>query len=128
MKLIIGGAFQGKLAYACRLTQITESQIIDGGSCPLESIYTCRCIHSFHLWVRRALREHVDLEIAVKRLLQENEEVIVITNELGYGIVPTDREDRSCREWHGRLCCTLADAAREVHRVVCGIGTVIKSD
>ena len=49
-----------------------------------------------------------------------------MTNELGYGVVPTDSFDRAYREKTGRVCCRIAKEADEVHRVVCGIGTVIK--
>ena len=30
------------------------------------------------------------------------------------------------REKTGRICCRIAKEAGEVHRVVCGLGTVIK--
>lgn len=59
-------------------------------------------------------------------LMEENPNVIIVTNELGYGIVPMERFDREYREKCGRICCELAKEANEVHRVVCGIGEVIK--
>ena len=34
--------------------------------------------------------------------------------------------NRAYREKTGRVCCQAARRASEVHRVVCGIGTVIK--
>ena len=49
-----------------------------------------------------------------------------MTNELGYGVVPVDAFDRLWREKTGRICTELAGKAEEVHRVVCGIGMVIK--
>ena len=51
---------------------------------------------------------------------------MLVTNELGYGVVPIDKFDRAYREKTGRVCCQAARRASEVHRVVCGIGTVIK--
>ena len=57
---------------------------------------------------------------------QKNPDLILVTNELGYGVVPVDRFDREYREKTGRVCCEIAKQATEVHRVICGIGTVIK--
>ena len=50
----------------------------------------------------------------------------MITNELGSGVIPADPFDRQWREASGRAACDLAKYAAQVHRVVCGIGTVIK--
>ena len=56
----------------------------------------------------------------------ENSEIVLITDEIGYGIVPADAFYREYRETHGRVCTQIAAEAKEVHRVICGIGTVIK--
>ena len=50
----------------------------------------------------------------------------LVANELGCGIVPMDPFERQFREAFGRLCCRLAQEAKEVHRVICGLGTVIR--
>ena len=62
----------------------------------------------------------------VEKLKCENSEIVLITDEIGYGIVPTDAFYREYRETHGRVCTQIAAEAKEVHRVICGIGTVIK--
>jgi adenosyl cobinamide kinase/adenosyl cobinamide phosphate guanylyltransferase len=61
-----------------------------------------------------------------KDLMERNPDVVLVSNELGYGVVPIDAFDRKYREGTGRLCCLLAKEATEVHRVVCGLGQVIK--
>ena len=61
-----------------------------------------------------------------EKLYTENPEILVITNELGSGVIPADPFDRQWREASGRAACDLAKYAAQVHRVVCGIGTVIK--
>ena len=61
-----------------------------------------------------------------EELAKKNPEVILISNELGYGVVPVDPFDRQYREAVGRTCEKLAAFAEEVHRVVCGLGLVIK--
>ena len=61
-----------------------------------------------------------------RTLLEENPELIIITNELGYGVVPVDPFDRAWREAAGRTCCVLAAEAGQVYRVICGLGQALK--
>ncbi len=126
MILIIGGAFQGKTQYARNTFQIDESQITDGRSCGRDDIFHAVMVVHFHEYVRRFMTEETYLQELPERLMKENPNVVLVTNELGYGIVPMDAFDRAFREKTGRLCCMLAKEAGQVHRVVCGIGTVIK--
>ena len=61
-----------------------------------------------------------------EQILQENPELIVVTAEVGYGLVPVDAFERQYREAVGRICTNLAACADRVDRVQCGIGTRIK--
>ena len=62
-----------------------------------------------------------------EELLRVNPDIVLISNELGYGVVPVDAFDRKYREAVGRICTKMAAAAKRVVRVTCGIGTVIKN-
>lgn len=59
-------------------------------------------------------------------LLEGKRDRIIVTDEIGYGIVPIEKQERLYREMTGRLCCILAKEAEEVWRVCCGIGQRIK--
>ena len=61
-------------------------------------------------------------------LLEKNPNMILISDEVGYGVVPVDAFDRDYRESVGRVCTQLAAKCSKVTRVVCGIGTVIKGE
>lgn len=124
MKLVIGGAYQGKRSYATEKYSIMEWA--DGRNCGFEEIFTCSGIHHFQEYVRRAVEENRDVTSLAEELAKKNRELIIVSNELGYGVVPVDAFDRRFREEHGRLCCRLAAESDEVVRVICGIGTVIK--
>ena len=126
MKLIIGGAFQGKLAYASAAAEIAPEEFADGAACGFEVLDTCRGMNHFHEYVRRYLAEGRSVEELPERIVQKNPEVVLVANELGGGIVPMDPFERQFREAFGRLCCRLAQEAKEVHRVICGLGTVIR--
>lgn len=124
MKLVIGGAFQGKSTYA-KETFPVKGVWIDGEDCAYEEIFSCGGVLHFHRLVQRFLGQR-DLDEIPRRLGQENPEIVIVSNELGCGVVPVDKFDRAFREKTGRLCTKLAAASDEVHRVVCGIGVVIK--
>ena len=126
MKLIIGGAFQGKLAYASAAAEIAPEEFADGAVCGFEVLDTCRGMNHFHEYVRRYLAEGRSVEELPERIVQKNPEVVLVANELGCGIVPMDPFERQFRQAFGRLCCRLAQEAKEVHRVICGLGTVIR--
>ena len=125
MNMVIGGAYQGKLNYAKETFQIPDGWV-DGASCTLEELAQCRGVYDFHLLIRRLLEEGQEADRLVLEAEEKNPEICIVTNELGYGVVPVDAFDRLWREKTGRICTELAGKAEEVHRVVCGIGMVIK--
>lgn len=126
MILIIGGAFQGKKEYAKKTFGLKEEEVADGACCGEEELYQAKAVLHLHEFVRRSLKEGRDIGGMAERILQKNPSVILLCNELGSGVVPVEAFDREWREATGRLCCRLAAEAEEVHRVVCGIGMVIK--
>ena len=62
----------------------------------------------------------------IESMLRSNPGLIIITDEIGGGIVPMDPKEREWREVHGRACCQLAKRADCVIRVIAGIGQRIK--
>ena len=128
MKLIIGGAFQGKKKFARTLTGISQEQMLDGKNCAYEAIFQAPGIYHFHEYVRRRIQEGLSCTELVQELVKKNPQIVIVTNELGYGVVPIEAFDRKYREDTGRLCCDLAAVSDEVWRVCCGIGTCIKGE
>ncbi|WP_310603340.1 bifunctional adenosylcobinamide kinase/adenosylcobinamide-phosphate guanylyltransferase [Anaerosporobacter sp.] len=143
MKLIIGGVAQGKLAIAKQLCESgyrTESAcstnialdvnrvltIVDENFDSIEELYTANIINHFHLIIRRLLIENIELEHITEQIVKKNPAVIIVSTEIGYGIVPMDSFEREYRERTGRICCKIVEGAEEVYRVVCGIATKMK--
>ncbi|MDE6905016.1 MAG: bifunctional adenosylcobinamide kinase/adenosylcobinamide-phosphate guanylyltransferase [Lachnospiraceae bacterium] len=124
MILVVGGANQGKTFYASEKFQI--SHWIFGGDCDMETVCLAPGICHFELLVERMIRKGENPKEFAEKLIKLNPDIIIITNELGCGLVPMDAFFRRYREEHGRVCTFLAAQAKEVHRVFCGIGTVIK--
>ena len=73
-------------------------------------------------------KKNEDVSDLAEKLIQCNPGVLLVSDEVGYGVVPMDAFDRAYREAVGRICTKLAAYSDEVTRVVCGIGTVIKHD
>ena len=64
--------------------------------------------------------------VLADKLIHQNPEIVLVSDEIGYGLVPIDAADRCYREQVGRICTELAAFSDEVVRVVMGIGTKIK--
>ena len=126
MILITGGAFQGKKAYAMEHFHLREQDMVNGVDCGETDLLQAKAVTDFQEYVRRVLKEGGDPSFLAEKLYTENPDILVITNELGSGVIPADPFDRQWREASGRAACDLAKYAAEVYRVVCGIGTVIK--
>ena len=124
MKLVIGGSFQGKLNYAKKTFGLEEW--LDGNTCSGDELFRARGIVHFHDFIKRELKAGRSVDGLAEELEEKNPDVVILSNELGYGVVPVDPFDRKYREAVGRTCEKLAAFSEEVHRVVCGIGQVIK--
>lgn len=122
--LVTGGAFQGKRGYAAKLCP--DRRWADGAVCPLEEIRSCRAVDRFHLFVRRWLETGKRKETLLREMKEISKDLILVSDEIGCGIVPVDPFERNYREAEGRIMTELAAEAEEVHRVVCGIGMRIR--
>ena len=126
MEMIIGGAYQGKAAYA--KAQFPDVDWKFGGEITEEELLKAEVILGFQEYIRKALKAGEDLTGLAEKLAQQDPDVILVSEEVGYGIVPADAFERQYREAVGRVCTALAAKSRRVTRVVCGIGTVLKDD
>lgn len=122
MKLVIGGAYQGKRSYATSQYGIQEEEWLDGKNCSEEDLLKARAVYDFHICIQR----HEQLELKIKEICEKNPRIIIVTTEVGAGVVPMNVQDRVWRERCGRICTRLAREADEVVRVCCGIGQKIK--
>lgn len=124
MKMIIGGAWQGQLEWAKEHEETKDW--IDGKNCPMETIFSCGGIFDFHEYVKRLLQEEKNTKEFINKLISLNPGIVIVSNEIGYGLVPIDAFDRRYREETGRICTELAAFSERVIRVVMGIGSVLK--
>ncbi len=122
MRLVIGGSFQGKKKWVMQHMHISGNEMADGAICTKEELLGAKCIDHFHVLVKHWLESGEEAWTNMEEILAKNPKVIVISDEIGNGIIPLDPVERQYREVHGRLCCYLAKEAEEVVRVYCGMG------
>jgi adenosylcobinamide kinase/adenosylcobinamide-phosphate guanylyltransferase len=124
MELFIGGFAQNKLEYVKSLHPQLEDQ---------EESKNFRLINDLHLFARERLKSgkcQEEIAAEIEKIIDDEEacgkKLLIISDEIGSGLVPLEKDDRAWREVTGRLLCLLAKRAEKVTRIVCGIGQVIK--
>lgn len=127
MKLVIGGYSQGKLNYVLGKYDVEEGKVFDG-EIPenMEEERGTVVINHFHNWVKMKMNDDSCLEKKIFEFVEKYPDCVIISDEIGNGIVPIEPYEREYRERTGRLLVKLAKKAEEVERVICGIGQKIK--
>ena len=128
MELIIGGAYQGKRVVAEKIFGLKEKEILDGETIQIEDAYEAKAISSFHMLIRRLMENGENTEAFFERLKEHTPDVVLISDEIGYGIVPMERFEREWREKTGRICCHAAGLSQHVIRVLAGNPVYIKGE
>lgn len=126
MKLVIGGYANGKLDYVLGRPEAQAYRVYDG-CLPEEAEWLEQVIiDHLNLWIKKQLEEQQNPEQRLDEFLKQCPDCILISDEIGNGIVPMDAFERKYREKTGRILIELAKQADEVVRVVCGIGQKLK--
>lgn len=124
MEMIIGGAFQGKSRYAKEKFPCISWE--KGEELEEELLFQAEGVLGFQEYIRKELKEKGDVSSLAEKLIKNNPQIILVSDEVGYGVVPVDAFDRAYREAVGRVCTELAAYSTKVTRVICGVGMVIK--
>lgn len=124
MEMMIGGAYQGKSAYAKQ--KYPGIRWIRGENATEEELLRAEGVLGFQDYLYKELKAGHSLEGLADRIIEKNPGLVLVCDEVGCGVVPVDAFERSYREAAGRICTRLASECSRVIRVFCGIGTVIK--
>ena len=107
--------------------QLTEWFAVDGGN------YSSVVVDCLTLWLNNLLRDKVQPKqvlFHVRKLLKAIKgcpsQVVVVSNELGLGLVPGDAVSREFRDVAGRMNQLIAAEADEVHFLVSGLPIRLK--
>ena len=124
MKLIIGGAYMGKLHFAKEYYGFSEGQICDCAA--LEPDFSAKCIRHLEEYVYRCVLRQEDPVAFFRENREKWEHCVLICRDISGGIVPMNREDRQWREKTGHLCQYLSREADRVSRIFCGLEQRLK--
>ncbi len=133
MILVTGGVCQGKCKIAKALFwqerkehRDGEPVLADENAQSVQELFHADVVLQFHLWIRKWMEEHRDPYDMTNNILKKNPNVIITLAQVGCGVVPIEAFDRQYRETVGRIGCLLAEQAREVYLVSCGLARQIK--
>ena len=119
MELVIGGAFQGKLAYATKKYGLKAADICEC-SVNKEPDFSKKCIYRFERYVLWCMRNGRDPVTSFE------DDKVIIMDDIFCGVVPAEPETRAWREASGRTMAAIAQNADTVTRLFCGIPKRIK--
>ena len=130
MKLIFGGAYQGKLEYVLKEYKASEDEVFYCSDEVAEIDLSKRIIYGLEKfsWACEAggsIPKDLLLEILDSQK-NDLDETIFISKDISCGLVPMDKTERSWRENHGRMMIALANRCTSVERIFCGIPMKIK--
>jgi len=116
MILILGGAWQGKLTYAMEQYGFSKEECLDlAENDPMPGY---RCYYHLEAWTERCETPGEYTELF--------RNAVVISREIGSGVVPMEQSERFWRERHGRYLRVLSKEAEQVIRLFCGLPEVLK--
>lgn len=100
---------------------------------PLSQTYPVFVIDCLTLWLSNwLLRDSgsvpAQIESLKTALSRAQGDVIAITNEVGWSVVPDNQLARSFRDWSGKMNQEVADIADAVYVMVCGIPVRVKGN
>ena len=91
-----------------------------------DSTNTIVIINHLHTFIKTSMQRGENPKESILDFITKYPDCILISDEIGNGIVPMDAFEREYREQTGRILIELAKEAEEVTRVICGIGQKIK--
>lgn len=150
MILVIGGYAQGKLEYVKNKYGVGDEDVYDFEKRDtlrdtdfdiIGDYYKNDCydidrledksdryivFDNMNYLIKKAIKGGKNIDDLIEKFIADYPNAIIITDEVGNGIVPVEKNERLLREKIGRIQCLLAENAEEVIRVVCGIGQKLR--
>ena len=124
MKLIIGGAYQGKRDFAKTAFALTDGDIF---TCEGEEIdFSAPCIDKIEEFTYACVKAGKDPVAIFRQHEGEWKDAVLICQDIFCGVVPVDALLRQWRQETGQLCQYLTKNADSVSRIFCGLEQRLK--
>lgn len=124
MKLLIGGAYQGKRDFAKTAFSLSEDDIFTCAGTQID--FSKPCIDALEEYVLACVQcgaEPLEYLKANRQLWQDS---VLICQDIFCGVVPIDAQMRQWRQETGRVCQYLSREAEQVSRIFCGLEQRLK--
>ena len=124
MKMIIGGAYQGKRDFAKTAFHLADEDIYTctGG----EIDFSAPCIDRIEEFTLACVKAGKDPVALFRENREAWKDSILICQDIFCGVVPLDADMRQWRQETGRLCQYLTRNADAVSRIFCGLEQRLK--
>ena len=124
MKMIIGGAYQGKRAFAKTAFSLGEEDIF---TCHGEEIdFSAPCIDKIEEFTYSCVKAGKDPVAIFRQHEDEWKDAVLICQDIFCGVVPVDSLLRQWRQETGQLCQYLTKNAEADSRIFCGLEQRLK--
>ena len=124
MNLIIGGAYQGKRAFAKDTFSLEEAQIYSCQGAEID--FSFPCIDRLEEFTLACVRTGIDPIAYFRTHEAQWQNATLICQDIFCGVVPIDATMRLWRHTTGLVCQYLARNADSVHRIYCGLEQRLK--
>ena len=124
MKLIIGGAFQGKLDFAKTAYHLSEDDVFTCTGTEID--FSKPCIASIEEFTYACVTGHVDAKAYFEAHEDRWKDSVLICQDIFCGVVPLGADQRAWRNETGILCQYLSRKAESISRIFCGMEQKIK--
>lgn len=124
MKLIIGGAYQGKLDFAKNTYGLTDEDVFT--CCGTKIDFSKKCIDRIEEFTYACTQEGMDVISCFAAHKAQWKESILICQDIFCGVVPLGADLRAWRQDTGLLCQYLSKEAESVSRIYCGLEQKLK--
>ena len=125
MKLIIGGAYNGKLNYVKETLRVVDEDI-----CYIQDTLDLSksVLYGIHHFIYHNALNGISSLPFFEEHLDDLKTTVIVCDEISSGIVPLKKEERFYREEVGRILQFLSRESNSIIRIFCGIEVVLKDE
>ena len=124
MKLIIGGAYQGKLDFALETFHLNPEQVFTCNGREID--FTKPCIDKLEEFTYACVTGKKDPVAYFRDNADKWQDSVLLCQDMSCGVVPLGADMREWRQTTGLLCQFLSKEAQSVHRIFCGLEQRLK--
>ncbi len=124
MKLIIGGAYQGKRDFAKNTYALAEEDIFTCTGAQID--FSKKCIDRIEEFTYACIDAGVEPKAYFESHREDWKDSILICQDIFCGVVPMGADTRLWRRTTGQLCQYLTREAESVTRIYCGLEQKLK--